>query len=90
MNLCFPPHDFPPVMRILMPNPIGSGDHPGPQTRKNKKNPAKNLKTSSNFSLVKFCNLYTPPYKLAPVMKILMANPIFGPGFLIPDLRIRF
>ena len=27
---CVPPYKFPPVMRIPMPNPIGSGDHAGP------------------------------------------------------------
>ena len=29
-NLYTPPYEDPPVMRIRMPNPIGSGDHPGP------------------------------------------------------------
>ena len=28
--LCTLPTKFPPVMRIPMPNPMGSGDHPGP------------------------------------------------------------
>ena len=30
INLCTPTYELPPVMRILMPNPVGSGDHPGP------------------------------------------------------------
>ena len=53
-NLCTPPYDLAPIMRILMPNPIEKQE-------KSSKNRRKFSKISSNFSLRKFLNLCTPP-----------------------------